>query len=190
MVPISTYQTGSNIRYALERHLRQDEVIYPRSEIGKFRGDPVFARHTVTPLKSAENWLRTSGRTIRPGAQPLKLGKVRAATLNKRRAVEMAASEAAASGQEPSESSLTQGLYARFQTEPFVADPVVDVRIAHLRERPAVLIYDFTSRVRYQRTNSETSIYIRLRCCRSVLCMCHVSQNVSWSLLFFTDAPV
>jgi xeroderma pigmentosum group C-complementing protein len=113
-------------RYALERHLRRDEVIYPRLEIGKFRGEPVFGRHSVTHVKSAENWLRSSGRMIRPGAQPLKMGKVRANTLNKRRAVEMATADTSAGTGE--DSAMIQGLYAEWQTEPYVPDPVVQAR--------------------------------------------------------------
>lgn len=102
-------------------------MIYPRSEIGKFRGEPVFARHSVTHVKSAENWLRSSGRTIRPGAQPLKMGKVRASTLNKKRAVEMATANYAASRDTGGDPAVMQGLYAEWQTEPYVPDPVVEV---------------------------------------------------------------
>lgn len=60
------------------------------------------------------------------------MGKVRAATLNKKRAVEMAVAEALASGEAFSDSSVMQGLYAEWQTEPFVADPVVDVSLHQL----------------------------------------------------------
>jgi xeroderma pigmentosum group C-complementing protein len=82
----------------------------------------------VETLKSAENWLRTAGRTIRVGQQPLKLGKIRATTMNKKRAVEMAMEEASVRyDEEQKAEGLKQGLYAEWQTELFVADPVVDV---------------------------------------------------------------
>ncbi|KAF8312462.1 Rad4-domain-containing protein [Clavulina sp. PMI_390] len=128
-MPTSVGAFKNHPLYALERHLRQDEVIYPKTEIGKFRGEPVYARHSVTPLKSAENWLRTSGRTVKEGEQSLRYGKIKAATINKRRAIEMAAAESAAAGEAQSESSLTQGLYARWQTEAFVPEPVVDGKV-------------------------------------------------------------
>lgn len=53
------------------------------------------------------------------------MGKIRAATINKKRAVEMALAESAASGENAEEPK--QGLYAEWQTELFVPHPVVDV---------------------------------------------------------------
>jgi hypothetical protein len=105
--------------YVLERHLKRDQVIHPRKQLGTFRGEPVFARSSVIPLKSAETYMR-EGRKIREGEQPLKMVKQRAVTIHKRRAQELAALE----GQEP----VQQGLYADWQTELVVPQPVVDVR--------------------------------------------------------------
>jgi hypothetical protein len=50
--------------------------------------------------------------------------KVRAATLQKKRAVEMAITDA---GEGADADSVQQGLYAEWQTSLYVADPVIDV---------------------------------------------------------------
>lgn len=105
-------------RYALEQHLKRDEVIHPKTEVGKFRGEPVYPRSNVIPLKTAENWMRT-GRQLKEGAQAMKWVKQRAVTIHRRRAMELAQQE----GDE-----MMQGLYAESQTEPYVPDPVIDVR--------------------------------------------------------------
>lgn len=99
--------------------MRREEVIHPRKQLGTFRGEPVFPRSSVVPLKSAESWMR-EGRKIKPAEQPLKLVKQRAVTINKRRAQEMAELD----GGEP----IQQGLYAEWQTELHIPPPIVDVR--------------------------------------------------------------
>lgn len=60
------------------------------------------------------------GLQIKEGEQPMKMVKSRAATINKRRAHELAI-------QEGREEDTMQGLYARWQTSQVVPDPVVDV---------------------------------------------------------------
>jgi xeroderma pigmentosum group C-complementing protein len=107
-------------RYVLEQHLKRDEIIFPKDEIGKFRGEPVYPRSNVIALKTAENWMR-SGRKVKEGCQPLKMVKQRAVTVHRRRAIEMAQQD----GEE-----VTQGLYSEMQTELFVPDPVVNVSVA------------------------------------------------------------
>ena len=78
--------------YVLERHLKREEVVDPPTELGKFRGEPVYPRANVLQLKTAENWMR-QGRVVRAGAQPMKRVKQHAVTVNRRRAVEMALAE-------------------------------------------------------------------------------------------------
>jgi xeroderma pigmentosum group C-complementing protein len=74
--------------YVLERHLLQNEVVYPAVEIGRFRGEVVFSReNVVSGLKTADNWMRR-GRTIQEGAQPMKFVRVRASTISRRRMIE------------------------------------------------------------------------------------------------------
>ncbi len=115
----------------LERHLLRDQVISQDAhELGKFRGEPVYSRSQVLQLKAAENWIR-HGRVVRKGEQPLKYVKQRAATINRRRELEIRAeTEGANSG-----GAVMQGLYAEEQTEAYVPPPVIDVRFpCRLRE--------------------------------------------------------
>jgi xeroderma pigmentosum group C-complementing protein len=119
---------NSSIRsYALARHIKQTEVIYPLVEIGKFRGEAVYPRGNVIPLKTSESWMR-QGYRIMEGAQPMKMIKQRAVTIHKRRAVERALAEQNGDGSgEGSEGGPMQGLYAKNQTELYIPPPVVDV---------------------------------------------------------------
>lgn len=121
--------------YALERHLRKDEVIHPRQEIGKFRGEPVFSRSDIQRVRTAETWMR-EGRIIKMGQQPLKRAAHRASTINKKRMLELAKQQQQdlvgehgqhAEDQLPASEIGTQGLYAMWQTEIYVPDPVIDV---------------------------------------------------------------
>ncbi|KAF9525479.1 hypothetical protein CPB83DRAFT_859313 [Crepidotus variabilis] len=120
--------------YVLERHLRQTETIYPpppvTGELGKFRGEPVYPRAAVVPLKTAENWMRSSGRTIRVSEQPMKMVKVRAGTVNKLRELEVMKDELKVAGAAENDvhagnPDIMQGLYAYSQTEEYVPDPVI-----------------------------------------------------------------
>ncbi|PFH49962.1 hypothetical protein AMATHDRAFT_194065 [Amanita thiersii Skay4041] len=130
--------------YVLTRHLKQNETIHPpppdTPELGKFRGEPVYPRSAVVSLKTAENWMRSEGRSVRPGCQPLKLVKFRAGTINKMRELEMlreAGSSAQGSRQnegvaadgDAGGSEIMQGLYSRSQTELYIPDPVVDGKV-------------------------------------------------------------
>lgn len=124
--------------YVLQRHLHQNQVVYPEVEIGKFRGEPVYSRSNVVEVKTAENWMRV-GREIEAGEQPLKWVKTRAVTIAKKRMVEMAEMEAlskavsaAGNGEAgetgpPAGGASMQGLYAEWQTQLYEPPPVVDV---------------------------------------------------------------
>lgn len=105
--------------YVLERHLKREEVILPKREIGKFRGEPVYRRNNVLSCKTAENWMRI-GRRVKERETPLKWVKQRAVTLQKRRAQELSIQE---SGE-----AIQQGLYAEHQTEVYRPPPIKDVR--------------------------------------------------------------
>ncbi|KIK96449.1 hypothetical protein PAXRUDRAFT_138437 [Paxillus rubicundulus Ve08.2h10] len=102
--------------YALARHLRRDQVIDHPTELGKFRGEPVYPRSSVISLKTAENWMR-QGRVIRQGAQPMKMVKQRAVTVSRQREMEVALERANADGHACPDEDVMQGLYARSQTE-------------------------------------------------------------------------
>jgi xeroderma pigmentosum group C-complementing protein len=85
--------THLKYRYVLIRHLKQTEVIHPAppgtKEIGKFRGESVYPRSSVVSVKTAENWMRSEGRAVKEGMQPLKFNKVRAGTVNRMRELEV-----------------------------------------------------------------------------------------------------
>ncbi|TFK33041.1 hypothetical protein BDQ12DRAFT_716098 [Crucibulum laeve] len=124
--------------YALARHLKQSETIHPpppeTPELGKFRGEPVYPRSSVVSLKTAENWMRSEGRMVKAGCQPMKMVKVRAGTVNRMRELEVLKDELKEAG--PSSvgpnsagGEIMQGLYARSQTEMYVPDPVIDGKV-------------------------------------------------------------
>ncbi|KAJ2934228.1 hypothetical protein H1R20_g2864, partial [Candolleomyces eurysporus] len=119
--------------YVLARHLKQVETIHPpppeTPEVGKFRGEPVYPRSSVVSLKSAETWMRTEGRIIKAGSQPLKTIKARPNTVNRVRELEVLKDELRDAGHSAENIEVTQGLYARSQTELYIPPPIVDGKI-------------------------------------------------------------
>ncbi len=114
--------------YVLSRHLHREQVVYPEITIGTFRGEPVYSRGSVVELKTAENWMRSEGKVVKEGEQPMKMVKVRAVTVNRKREVEMAAREMADRGGASGSDAVQQGLYAEWQTKVYEPPPVIDVR--------------------------------------------------------------
>ncbi|KIJ64619.1 hypothetical protein HYDPIDRAFT_90094 [Hydnomerulius pinastri MD-312] len=114
--------------YALARHLKREEVIDPPTELGKFRGEPVYPRSSVISLKTAENWVR-QGRVVREGCQPMKMVKQRAVTISRQREMEVALERAKTEGHAGGDDEVMQGLYARSQTELYKPDPIKDGKI-------------------------------------------------------------
>ena len=108
--------------YALERHLRRNEVIHPKREVGKVTAgkasadsgkalESIYRRRDVHMVKSADSWYRL-GREIKTGEQPLKRVQPR-----RRRDV----SEELSGDEE----NAGTGMYAAFQTVTYEAPPVV-----------------------------------------------------------------
>ena len=111
--------------YALERHLRRNETIFPKRPIGQLGSragskrntlEPVYRRSDVHTLRSANGWYRL-GRDIKLGEQPLK--HVR----SNRNGLEANRSDYDDDG------SLEMALYAYFQTIPYEPPPVVEGRV-------------------------------------------------------------
>lgn len=112
--------------YALERHLRQNEVIHPKRKIGQVevgksgskKGtvvEPVFRRADVHLVRSADGWYRL-GRDIKIGEQPLK----RVAVSQKRDE----------SDDEPDGVfGVERTMYAHYQTELYKPPPVVKGKV-------------------------------------------------------------
>ena len=78
-LPRNVQDFKSHPFYALERHLRRNEVLAPRREVGKLnagtakvpRMEAVFRREDVKVCRSAEGWWR-AGRVVREGVVGLK----------------------------------------------------------------------------------------------------------------------
>lgn len=111
--------------YALERHLRRNEVIFPKRVIGHVglskntsKSDDletVYRRSDVHIVRSAVKWYRL-GRDVKVGEQPLKHARA-----TKPKGGLFSDEEDA----EPEETAL----YAEYQTEKYQAPPVVQGRI-------------------------------------------------------------
>ncbi|KAI9612475.1 hypothetical protein H4Q26_007631 [Puccinia striiformis f. sp. tritici PST-130] len=104
-------------KYALERHLRREEVIYPKKPMGTFRGDSVYHRSSVIVCKSTETYMR-EGKRVKGGETPLKMVKPRAVTINRRRETELFKMDG--------QPVPLQGLFAEWQTELLIPPPIVD----------------------------------------------------------------
>lgn len=110
--------------YALERHLRRNEVVFPKRAIGQVslgksgskheKLEPVYRRSDVHSLRSAEKWYRL-GRDIKLGQQPMKRVPARRA--------------AVFVDDEDSETAAETPLYSFSQTELYKPPPVVQGRI-------------------------------------------------------------
>ena len=106
--------------YALERHLRRNEVIHPKREAGKVQLgknlEPIYRRQDVQFVKSADGWYRL-GREIKLGEHPLKRVPAR------QRQQSYDAEDLG------DEEDAGTGMYAIFQTNIHKAPPVLNGRI-------------------------------------------------------------
>ncbi|KAI4716682.1 Rad4-domain-containing protein [Aureobasidium sp. EXF-10727] len=108
--------------YALERHLKRHEVIWPKRAsgkvtVGKGALEPVYRRSDVHIVRSADKWYRF-GREIKPSEHPLKHVPAR---VSKSRAQDLDDADT----DEPPATAL----YAFSQTSLYVPPPVVNGRI-------------------------------------------------------------
>lgn len=111
--------------YALERHLRRNEVVFPKRVIGQVSLgksgsknqvlEPVYRRSDVHTLRSADRWYRL-GRDIKPGEQPLKRVTSRRPQMGRL-------------SDEEDDSISETPLYAYYQTQVYQPPPVVGGRI-------------------------------------------------------------
>jgi xeroderma pigmentosum group C-complementing protein len=111
--------------YVLERHLKYNEIIYPMQTVGKVnvgsamnpKMEPIYRRTNVHLVRSADKWYRM-GRDVKDGEQPLKHAKPKR---NARRSIgpnDML-------GEEDVQDEVGAALYAEFQTDLYIAPPVV-----------------------------------------------------------------
>lgn len=132
--------------YVLERHLRRNQVIHPRNEVGKVAVgkssassttkttktspaskalEPLYRRRDVHVVRPANSWYRL-GRDVKAGEQPLKW------SLPPRRGNKNRSSgpnQAQRSDASDQEERAEKGLYAEFQTTPYEAPPIVNGRV-------------------------------------------------------------
>lgn len=130
-MPRSVQDFKDHPYYALERHLRRNEVIHPKREVGKVTVgkagtsgtdkalESIYRRRDVQVVKSADSWYRL-GREIKSKEQPLKRVQAR-----RGREAKVEEDEPADEGEE----GAGTGLYAPFQTVTYEAPPVVNGRI-------------------------------------------------------------
>lgn len=111
--------------YALERHLRRNEVIFPKRVIGHVglskttsksdNLESVYRRSDVHIVRSADKWYRL-GRDVKVGEQPLKH-------------VPATRPKSGFASDEDDEETEDTALYAEYQTEVYRPPPVVQGRI-------------------------------------------------------------
>jgi len=113
--------------YILERHLKHNQVIHPLVQVGKVncatamnpKMEPIYRRTNVHVVRTADKWYRL-GRDVKIGEQPLKRAKPkkgRRRSIDEDMEVDDQADEVGA------------GLFAEFQTELYIAPPVVRGRV-------------------------------------------------------------
>lgn len=106
--------------YALERHLKKYEILYPKEPVlGIIRGEKIYPRKCVKTLKTAEMY-RKLGRVVKKGEQPLKMVQTNPVTLERKRLKERA---------KQSGDALLVGCYGEWQTELYVPPPVMNVSL-------------------------------------------------------------
>ncbi|KAK9353313.1 hypothetical protein V1523DRAFT_411326 [Lipomyces doorenjongii] len=114
--------------FVLERHLRQNEVIYPKVPCGAISAgrsksnetEPIYRRRDVKLLRSAMQWYKI-GRQVKIGEQPLKHGK--------KRSLPKSRSGMVSDEDDGIEEDEEIALYADFQTELYVPPPVINGKV-------------------------------------------------------------
>lgn len=115
--------------YVLERHLRMNEVIQPKHEVGKVAAgvsknaklESVYRRRDVHVCRTADAWYRR-GRDVKEGEQPLK-------RVVPKRKTESAAQAVNEFEDDDDDAVEGKALYAEFQTSLYEPPPVVDGQI-------------------------------------------------------------
>ena len=117
--------------YALERHLRRNEVLHPRRQVGKVSAginkplEPIYRRNDVHLVKSADSWFRL-GREVKPDEEPLKVLEPR----RKKQARGNALDEVEDPFADEDASEIPgQPMYAAFQTQQYIPPAVLQGRV-------------------------------------------------------------
>lgn len=115
--------------YALERHLRRNEVIHPKRPCGTVSAgktannelESIYRRQDVQIVHSADKWYRY-GREIRAGEQPLKHA-------SPRKGIQERFAPENEEGEDKELSLAGVPLYAAFQTDLYIPPPVFNGKI-------------------------------------------------------------
>ncbi|KAJ2816405.1 hypothetical protein IWW50_006514, partial [Coemansia erecta] len=105
--------------YVLARNLSQHEAVFPADVVGTVRGEPVFLRANVRPVRSRMAWRRL-GRVVGAGERPAKHVRPRAGTRAARQAIEAERAQ----GRDP----VTE-LFGDWQTRQLEPPPVSHGRV-------------------------------------------------------------
>ncbi|KAK5050557.1 hypothetical protein LTR84_003838 [Exophiala bonariae] len=115
--------------YVLERHLRMNEVIQPKHEVGKVAAgvsknaklESVYRRRDVHLCRTADAWYRR-GRDVKEGEQPLK-------RFVPKRKIEAVAQVAGEFEDDDDDADEGKALYAEYQTSVYEPPPVAEGQI-------------------------------------------------------------
>ncbi|TPX63489.1 hypothetical protein SpCBS45565_g06575 [Spizellomyces sp. 'palustris'] len=132
-MPTSLAGFKDHALYALERHLKKYEVVHPHGKahaIGRFKNELVYPRSHVKQLHTAETWLKR-GRRVKCDVEPVKHVKARVATITRKRQIEAEKLDDPRGREElgPEGDSSMSAVFGEWQTEEFVAEPLVDGKI-------------------------------------------------------------
>jgi xeroderma pigmentosum group C-complementing protein len=166
VMPTSISAFKNHPVYALERHLLKYEIIYPKDLVlGGIRGETIYPRSSVKTVSTAETF-RKAGRQIKEGEQPMKTVKANAFTIEKKRLKELAKQEG---------EDYSVPCYGEWQTEPYVAPPVIDVsfRCTWIKKETYILA---VFRAFYPRTRLEILNFSQHPCYLKVQHIYQVSE--------------
>ena len=121
--------------YALERHLRRNEVLHPKRQIGKVSAgtnkplEPIYRRSDVHQVRSTENWFRL-GREVKAGEKPLKILEPGRKKTGRGPARDEVDDPFAAHDDDDGPNERPgQPMFAAFQTQQYVPPPVSNGRV-------------------------------------------------------------
>ncbi|ORX85555.1 Rad4-domain-containing protein [Anaeromyces robustus] len=114
--------------YALERHVKQYEILFSKEPIlGYIRNEPIYPRSNVRPVSTEGHWIR-EGLQIKKGEKPLKYAKSKAYMIKQFRLDYLVKNNMAL----PKDYELGEEmvpLYGKWQTELYVPAPIIDGKI-------------------------------------------------------------
>ncbi|KAL8626783.1 hypothetical protein Q9189_007510, partial [Teloschistes chrysophthalmus] len=127
--------------FALERHLKRNEIIHPRNEVGRVntagaaggkisssstnsaKSESVFRRKDVLVCRSADAWFR-QGRVVKKGEQPLKRLPAPSSSISRRRARRSPSPNFNHEENGEEEAETSKPLYAPHQTHLYLPPPI------------------------------------------------------------------